>query len=145
MTTPSTVFLLVARYQTSMVVVVVTALAMPLWCGGGCVEGRRFMERNTNYGRVRGLVEVVQGGKKVEKYLGIPYAQPPVGYLRFEVRDVRWLDRSVCLSPSSFFGLFVCLLACLFGSPPARLFVSLPLSVCSPLLFALSLFIDASQ
>ncbi|XP_076462139.1 acetylcholinesterase-like [Babylonia areolata] len=48
------------------------------------VVGRRFMERQTMYGRVRGLVETVEGGKRVEKYLGIPYARPPLGELRFE-------------------------------------------------------------
>lgn len=43
------------------------------------------MERKTKYGRVKGVVEMVQGDKRVEKYLGIPYARPPLGNLRFEV------------------------------------------------------------
>ena len=43
------------------------------------------MERKTNYGRVKGVVETVHGDKRVEKYLGIPYARPPLGKLRFEV------------------------------------------------------------
>ena len=37
----------------------------------------------TNYGRVRGLRENVNG-KYVDSFLGIPYAKPPVGDLRFK-------------------------------------------------------------
>lgn len=36
-------------------------------------------------GRVRGRYFDVRGGKKVEGYLGIPYAAPPLGQLRFKV------------------------------------------------------------
>lgn len=42
--------------------------------------------RNTEYGKVRGVLEHVHRGKVVEKFLGIPFAQPPVDKLRFEVR-----------------------------------------------------------
>ncbi|PVD22749.1 hypothetical protein C0Q70_16005 [Pomacea canaliculata] len=64
------------------------ALTLSLLSLSSVCECRRFMERTTNYGRVRGLVETLQGGKRVEKYLGIPYARPPLGKLRFEVSDV---------------------------------------------------------
>ena len=37
----------------------------------------------TNYGRVRGMRENVNG-KYVDSFLGIPYAKPPVGDLRFK-------------------------------------------------------------
>ncbi|XP_041359078.1 cholinesterase-like isoform X2 [Gigantopelta aegis] len=42
------------------------------------------VDRKTKYGRVRGFVERVYNKEEVEKYLGIPYAQAPVGNLRFE-------------------------------------------------------------
>ncbi|XP_067679634.1 neuroligin-4, Y-linked-like [Haliotis asinina] len=47
-------------------------------------ENEEFVVRNTRYGRVRGTVKTVLGSKKVERYLSIPYAAPPVGELRFE-------------------------------------------------------------
>ena len=37
----------------------------------------------TNYGRVRGMRENVNG-KYVDSFLGIPFAKPPVGDLRFK-------------------------------------------------------------
>ncbi|XP_076087654.1 pyrethroid hydrolase Ces2e-like [Mytilus galloprovincialis] len=40
--------------------------------------------RHTEYGKVKGVLEHVQHGKVIEKFLGIPYAQPPIGKLRFE-------------------------------------------------------------
>ncbi|KAK7485342.1 hypothetical protein BaRGS_00023441 [Batillaria attramentaria] len=66
--------------------VVLTMLTLVLmWTWLGQCDARRFMERPTGYGTVRGLVETVHGGgKRVEKYLGIPYARPPLGNLRFE-------------------------------------------------------------
>ncbi len=46
---------------------------------------------NTTLGLVRGFSEYVQG-TKVHKYLGIPYAAPPVGDLRFRdpQRPLAW-------------------------------------------------------
>lgn len=41
--------------------------------------------RNTLYGKIRGKVTYRLSGKHVEEYLGIPYASPPIGSLRFEV------------------------------------------------------------
>lgn len=37
---------------------------------------------NTTLGRVRGI-QKMDNGKNVDVFLGIPYAQPPVGELRF--------------------------------------------------------------
>ncbi|KAL8625654.1 hypothetical protein ACOMHN_043929 [Nucella lapillus] len=71
--------------QRTTMVVLLLMTAVSLWHGcGGVAEARRFKERGTNYGRVRGLVETVPGGHRVEKYLGVPYARPPLGELRFE-------------------------------------------------------------
>lgn len=56
-----------------------------LWSSAVLVSGRHLVERDTSYGKVRGFVEKLKTGQKVEKYLGVPYAKPPVGELRFEV------------------------------------------------------------
>ena len=45
-----------------------------------------YMERRTEYGKIRGIVKEVLPGQFVEMFLGVPYASPPVGELRFEVR-----------------------------------------------------------
>ncbi|KAK3798124.1 hypothetical protein RRG08_056623 [Elysia crispata] len=47
-------------------------------------ESRRYVHRRTRSGPVRGVVRHVYGGGRVERFLGIPYAQPPIGQLRFE-------------------------------------------------------------
>jgi hypothetical protein len=39
----------------------------------------------TKTGQVHGIVSVSRGGRKFYEFLGIPYALPPVGELRFEV------------------------------------------------------------
>lgn len=38
---------------------------------------------NTSLGYVRGKTITTVNGKEVDEYLGIPYAEPPVGELRF--------------------------------------------------------------
>lgn len=43
------------------------------------------IRRETLNGRVQGYVTESLPGQLVEQYLGIPYARPPVGALRFEV------------------------------------------------------------
>ncbi|XP_046542993.1 neuroligin-4, Y-linked-like [Haliotis rubra] len=48
------------------------------------VVDESFVYRDTHYGLIRGTVKTVLDFKKVERYLGIPYAAPPVGELRFE-------------------------------------------------------------
>lgn len=47
-----------------------------------CLE---FVERQTEYGRIMGIVKEVIPGKSIEMFLGVPYAKPPIGDLRFEV------------------------------------------------------------
>jgi carboxylesterase type B len=39
----------------------------------------------TNYGAVRGRRLVLADGKEINVFLGIPYAKPPIGELRFKV------------------------------------------------------------
>ena len=44
-----------------------------------------FVVRQTKYGNIRGYVSERLPGVKVEQFLGVPYAAPPVGNLRLEV------------------------------------------------------------
>ncbi|XP_061182104.1 fatty acyl-CoA hydrolase precursor, medium chain-like isoform X2 [Saccostrea echinata] len=46
-----------------------------------CLE---YVTKSTKYGKVRGSVETVYSGKKIERFLGVPYASPPLNELRFE-------------------------------------------------------------
>ena len=50
-----------------------------------CIE---FVERRTEYGSIRGFVKETIPGKSVEMFLGVPYASPPIGNLRYEVCSV---------------------------------------------------------
>ncbi|XP_064605654.1 acetylcholinesterase-like [Liolophura sinensis] len=43
-----------------------------------------YTTRRTRYGTIRGSISVVYGKKAVEAYMGIPFARPPLGKLRFE-------------------------------------------------------------
>ena len=45
----------------------------------------QFVERRTEYGTIRGFVRETIPGKLVEMFLGVRYASPPTGNLRFEV------------------------------------------------------------
>jgi len=40
---------------------------------------------DTKLGQIRGLTSLSRGGREFYEFLGVPYAQPPVGQLRFEV------------------------------------------------------------
>lgn len=40
---------------------------------------------NTRLGRIQGLLLSSRNGKKFGAFMGVPYAQPPVGNLRLEV------------------------------------------------------------
>lgn len=39
----------------------------------------------TKYGALRGIKSVSRGGREYFEFLGVPYAKPPTGQLRFEV------------------------------------------------------------
>lgn len=40
---------------------------------------------NTNFGKVQGQDVTTRCGRQVVQFLGIPYAKPPTGNLRFQV------------------------------------------------------------
>lgn len=42
---------------------------------------------NTTYGEIRGAKNTARNGRVYFEFLGIPYASPPVGHLRFEVNS----------------------------------------------------------
>lgn len=46
-----------------------------------------YVERRTENGKIRGVIKEVLEGKFVEVFLGVPYARPPVGELRFEYTE----------------------------------------------------------
>jgi len=54
-------------------------------------DGDSYMNVTTSYGTVRGRV-VDNGGSQVAKFFGIPYAQPPIGSLRFKApaKPMKW-------------------------------------------------------
>lgn len=41
---------------------------------------------DTNYGSVSGKTFVLEDESVVDTFMGVPYAKPPVGELRFEVK-----------------------------------------------------------
>lgn len=45
----------------------------------------KYIERTTKYGQIKGFISERIPGQKVEQFLGVPYAAPPVGNLRLEV------------------------------------------------------------
>jgi hypothetical protein len=47
-----------------------------------------YVEVDTNYGRMRGAKTVARDGRPYIEFLGIPYAKPPIGELRFEVGKI---------------------------------------------------------
>jgi len=51
------------------------------WIGGPLAR--------TSYGELKGIRSASRGGREFFEFLGIPYAKPPVGKLRFEVRHPR--------------------------------------------------------
>src|SRR5688572_14161182 len=46
--------------------------------------GNVYVEVDTVQGRVRGARSVSRNGRVYAEFLGMPYAQPPLGSLRFE-------------------------------------------------------------
>lgn len=58
-----------------------------LFCVIGIFRGfsLEYVTKTTKYGKVRGSVETIYSGKQIERFLGVPYASPPLNSLRFEV------------------------------------------------------------
>jgi carboxylesterase type B len=55
-----------------------------------------FFIAHTEYGSVRGKRTTSALGKEHISFLGIPYAKPPVGELRFKVSAVHHLIATIC-------------------------------------------------
>ena len=53
---------------------------------GFCLGGRRGTTVKTNSGKVRGGVSISRLQREFYSWKGIPYAEPPVGQLRYAVR-----------------------------------------------------------
>ncbi|CAH1789897.1 unnamed protein product [Owenia fusiformis] len=53
--------------------------------------------RDTEYGKVEGTNFTLHNGKSVQSYLGIPYAKPPLGQLRFKhpVKNTPWPSTTI--------------------------------------------------
>ena len=73
------------------------------------VVGNYFLKRetvgepspivDTRYGKLEGVTSTSRDGRTFYEYLGIPYAKPPVGSLRFEVSNDTEIDmRQVLMS-----------------------------------------------
>jgi hypothetical protein len=46
----------------------------------------------TKTGKLRGYWMKAVGGRKIRAFEGIPYAEPPVGYFRFNVSDIHFIE-----------------------------------------------------
>lgn len=42
---------------------------------------------NSVYGKLKGRISQIRGGRKIYSFTSIPYAKPPIGDLRFEVSE----------------------------------------------------------
>lgn len=40
---------------------------------------------DTDLGRIKGITKLSRNGSRFEAYIGIPYAEPPINELRFQV------------------------------------------------------------
>ena len=76
--------------------------------------------RNTVYGKIQGYIREVLPGKFVEYYLRVPYAQPPLGDLRFTVRQ-----KYACREIYIYIYMCVCVWMSLCVSVGARVGVTL--------------------
>ncbi|ODM99009.1 Thyroglobulin [Orchesella cincta] len=52
----------------------------------GLLHGGPSVYADTKYGRLKGFTSVSREGREFYEFLGIPYATPPLGALRFQVR-----------------------------------------------------------
>lgn len=53
--------------------------------------------RVTQFGKISGKVTSRINGSEVEEFLGIPYAAPPIGKLRFQVSKNNLMSLRICL------------------------------------------------
>ncbi len=51
----------------------------------GLIHGGASVYAETKYGRLKGFTSVSREGREFYEFLGVPYASPPVGNLRFQV------------------------------------------------------------
>ena len=86
-------------------------IVLVLFLNSGLRLCEEYVERQTEYGKIRGFVKEVLSGKFVEMFLGVPYASPPVSELRFEVRVffTMYGSLAVYLSVCQSVLLYVCL------------------------------------
>lgn len=73
-----------ARRPWSGWLAVLVALAMTLGAGGSSLPVHKYSTRvvRTKYGPLRGVI--VHAHPPVEAFLGVPYATPPIGSLRYD-------------------------------------------------------------
>ena len=59
---------------------------------------------HTTYGKIKGRDEVFLGNKRIQSFLGVPFAQPPTGKLRFKPPKVpkRWNGTIDTLKPARY-------------------------------------------
>lgn len=50
----------------------------------------------TSYGTLQGFVHALDNKKFMDVFLGIPYAEPPIGELRFEVDETSIIGECQC-------------------------------------------------
>lgn len=51
-----------------------------------CIMGHVFME--TKLGILKGTTMMSRNGRKFKAFMGVPYAKPPIGLLRFQVSKI---------------------------------------------------------
>lgn len=68
------------------------SLLILLMVAASCVVNARV---TTKFGDIRGVWSRSSRGRLVTHYLGIPYARPPLGHLRFRVRCLLYHFRSL--------------------------------------------------
>lgn len=53
------------------------------------VEGQDIPTTEIQQGKLNGLRWTTRGGRTIAAFLGVPFATPPVGPLRFKVSSIR--------------------------------------------------------
>ncbi|VDI83200.1 neuroligin [Mytilus galloprovincialis] len=77
-----------SKNQMSKILIVLTFVFSTSQCFPTCI-------RKTLYGKVRGKITIRIPQVEVEEYLGVPYASPPTGYLRYKrpKKPIKWNPR----------------------------------------------------